>query len=355
MVGQAEAVTVLQSVAKSPERAPRSYILYGQRGLGKTSLARILARSLSCESFRDEPCLACQSCFGFSEIGMNYTEVDAARAGNVDYVRKFVESLIYTPSDGYRVVCFDEIHAASPQAQGVLLKSMEDFPANIFFLFCTTSVDKVLPELRERAVEVMFSPVQETDMQRYLIKLCERESLAYDQEILDRIMQFAQGHVRDAVMKLDLYRLVGDREKFFKIVNLPERDILEVLIALRSGSRERYAESVKALAAYPLAHLRRGFDMVILNLLRRYSGAPLQYFLGEYEMVLSLYGDEVLNFLPLFSSDWAYSCFRNDLSFNGLMWYLYSILAKKVEAMARRAGGTDGRFRKGARALDGLS
>lgn len=355
VVGQQEAVTILQAVAKSPVRAPRAYVLHGPRGLGKTSLSRILARSLTCESFREEPCLACPSCVGFSETSMGYMELDSTQVGNVEYMRKFKEILQYSEQDGYRVICFDEIQAASSASQGVLLKLLEDGPRNCFFVLCTTAVDKLMPEIYSRVVPVMFSPVADDQMRAHLIRLCELEKLAYDNDILDWIIMFSLGHVRDATMKLDLYRQIGDKEKFHVLVRVPEKDILEILAAARTGSREVFTECVQALTVYPLAYLRRGFEMVILNLLRKYSGVNVRFFSDEYDKVLGLYGNEVMSFLPLLSSDWVYSCFRNDLSFNGLMWYLYAMLAKKVEAAPSRMSGSVDRYRNGANTSNGVS
>jgi DNA polymerase III subunit gamma/tau len=345
VVGQREVVTVLQAVAKNPQLAPRVYILYGERGLGKTSLARIFARSLSCQSFSGEPCLTCESCKGFSGLGSEYT---ATQVGNAEYMRQFKDSLMYTRQEGYRVITLDECHAASKESQGVLLKLFEDGPKNCFFLLCTTNLDKIRPEIISRALPLSFLPIVDEDMKNFLVRICEREGIEYSAKLLDQIVMVSSGHVRDAVMKLDLYRIMKDEEKFFSLIRVPEREIIEMFLAIKERDRARVEEQVRALLSYPLAYIRKGFDTFLLGLLRRYSGTSMPFLTPEYDRVLSLYGDMVLGFLPVFSSDWFYSCFKNDLSFQGLAWYLYATLSKQAEAVRRSPteSNPEGRFVK---------
>jgi DNA polymerase III subunit gamma/tau len=351
IVGQREAVTVLQAVAKSPSVTPRVYILYGERGLGKTSLARIFARSLGCEQFYGEPCLSCESCISFSELGANYTEIDATLVGNADYMRQFRESLMYMVQDEYRVVTLDECHAASKESQGVLLSLFEEGPKNCFFLLCTTNLDKIKPEIRSRAVELSFLPVMEDDMRKFLERVCEREALVCDSKILDRIISVSSGHVRDAIMKLDLYQIIKDDEKFFALVKLPEEEIIDFFISIKERNREKAEGCIRALLSYPLAYVRRGFELFMFGVLRRCAEFPTQSFAEGYDRIVSLYGGvTLLDFLPVFSSDWFYSCFKNDLSFQGLSWYLYSTLSKQTESARSGYGDSDpgSRLRKKA-------
>ena len=351
VVGQKEVVTVLQAVAKNPQVAPRVYVLYGERGLGKTSVARIFARSLSCQSFTGEPCLACESCISFSELGMSYTEVDATQVVQND-LKQFKESLMYSSHEGYRVITLDECHAVRKDSQEVLLKLFEDGPKNCFFLLCTTNLDKIRPEIISRSLPLSFLPVREDDMRGFLERICEQEGIVCSSRILDQIILVSSGHVRDAVMKLDLYRIIKDEEQFFNLIKIPEREIIELFLAIKARDKAKTEEHIRALLAYPLAYIRKGFDTFLLGLLRSYSDTPMSFLAAEYDRVKDLYGSLVLGFLPVFSSDWFYSCFKNDLSFQGLVWYLYATLFKQTDAARPSSSDSEpeGRFVKKGRA-----
>lgn len=346
VIGQAEAVATMKAVVKNPETAPRSYIFQGERGLGKTTLSRVFSRALLCENPQDgDACLACPTCLSFADYGTSFQEYDATQVGKADFMRSVTNHLFYssTGAEGYRVVVFDEIQAASPQAQAALLKILEEGPRDTFFLMATTDIDDVIPTVQSRSVQLAFFPLLDVEMKSFLIKVCERENMEPVSEVLDRIVSFSFGHVRDAMMKLDLYKLIGSPEEFVKLIYVPEKEIIEMFLAIKRQDRPAFLATVRVLASSPLAYLRKTFELFLLNSLRVFSGELVAAFPAEYAEFIKLYGAKAFEILALMSKDWVYNCFKSDLAFQALVWYLYNTLGQAEKTPAE---GLASRFKK---------
>lgn len=330
VIGQAEAVAVMKAVASRPETAPRAFIFQGERGLGKTSMSRVFARALLCTNKQyGDACLACESCIGFSDMGTSYQEYDSTQVGNVQFMRNLKDRLYYVENaESYTVVVFDEIHTATVQAQNALLKLLEEGPRDTFFLMATTDVDKVIGTIRGRCVELSFVPVTDSEMRMHLESICKKENLDPNRDVIQSIVSFSFGHVRDALMKLDLYKQVGDPAEFLKLVNMPEKDIIELFLAISQQDKERFMHFMGSLLASPLAYLRKSFELFILNALRHYSGCQIASFPDKYEEVKMAFGQTLFELLNILSRDWVYNCFRSDLSFQSFLWYLYNAFTK---------------------------
>ncbi|HDY87326.1 MAG TPA: AAA family ATPase, partial [bacterium] len=314
VVGQDNVVSVLKSITKSPIVSPRSIILYGPWGSGKSSLARIFVRALNCQFKREkEPCLVCEVCAGELSFSSFYQELDATQVGNVEFIRSYRNDLqlVSVPKNFNRVIIFDESQSASVQAQSALLKILEDVPERTFFVFATTAVEKMLPTIRSRSVELNLQLVSSDKIFERLGSICTSEGISIPEGVLYRIANYAGGHVRDALMRLDLYSRTEDKTSFIESISSTEKIILEFLVAVKDQDREKCEELVKEFVKKPLAFLFNDFEFVVLSLLKKYTKSNFYSNCDQlYSVVIEKYGQDVFKFLKILASEWVTNCFR---------------------------------------------
>jgi len=203
VVGQ-EHVTEPLSRALDADRIHHAYLFSGPRGCGKTSTARILARSLNCEQGpTPEPCGECQSCRDLAPNGpgsLDVIELDAASHGGIDDTRELRERAMFAPaSSRYKVYIVDEAHMVSTAGFNALLKLVEEPPEHVRFIFATTEADKVLPTIRSRTFNYTFRLVPTRVLQAHLAQVCESEGICADAAALTLVARAAGGSVRDAL------------------------------------------------------------------------------------------------------------------------------------------------------------
>ncbi len=240
VIGQAHVVGTLRRAVETGLRAT-AYLFVGGRGLGKTTMARILAKALNCEKGTSkEPCGACTSCLEIaSGSHIDVLEIDAASHTGVDNVREtIIQAVATAPARGrVKVFIIDEAHMLSNQAFGALLKTMEEPPPHVLFILATTEGHKVPSPIRSRCQRFDFRPVSLDELAARLGDVAKKEGIAIDEDAVRLIGDYAEGGVRDALSALDLVRSF-----------CPERITLK-------GAEE-------ALGVIPTATLRRFLDLV---------------------------------------------------------------------------------------------
>ncbi len=205
VVGQEHITTTLRNALASG-RIHHAYLFTGVRGVGKTTVARILARALNCENARDfEPCGKCSPC---SEIAagrsMDVQEIDGASNTGVDDVREIRERVKYMPSSGrYKIYIIDEVHMLSTAAFNALLKTLEEPPAHVVFIFATTESHKIPATILSRCQRYDFRRIPAPLIAAALKRIAARESISIDEAALALIAREATGSLRDAQSLFD--------------------------------------------------------------------------------------------------------------------------------------------------------
>ncbi|MBF6333293.1 DNA polymerase III subunit gamma and tau [Nocardia transvalensis] len=207
VVGQ-EHVTDPLSTALDTGRISHAYLFSGPRGCGKTSSARILARSLNCEQGpTSRPCGGCASCVALAPGGpgnLDVIELDAASHGGVDDTRELRDRAFYAPAESrYRVFIVDEAHMVTTAGFNALLKIVEEPPAHLIFVFATTEPDKVLPTIRSRTHHYPFRLLPPATMRGLLGKICEQEGVQVEEAVYPLVIRAGGGSPRDSLSVLD--------------------------------------------------------------------------------------------------------------------------------------------------------
>ncbi len=223
VVGQEHVTRTLTNAIESG-RVAHAYIFIGSRGIGKTTSARILAKALNCEKGPTPyPCDECDSC---KEVmagnSLDVIEIDGASNNGVDQVRDLRDNARYTPArDQYKIYIIDEVHMLSTQAFNALLKTLEEPPDHVKFIFATTDVHKVLPTILSRCQRFDLRRISVQDIVDRLQKGCAEEGVSISEDALLAIARGAEGGLRDAESALD--QIISFRGK-----EIEEGDVLSV-------------------------------------------------------------------------------------------------------------------------------
>jgi len=267
VVGQEHIVRTLENQT-SRGKVAHAYLFSGPRGVGKTTLARILAKSVNCQNREENdsnPCNTCQSCTDISSTrSIDVVEIDAASHTGVDNVREnIIEHARFQPtSSSYKVFIIDEVHMLSTSAFNALLKTLEEPPAHAKFILATTELKKLPETIVSRCQRFGFTRVAYNDLKKHLKNISKLEEIEIDDDVLDRIIAKSDGCVRDAISLFEQVIATGQKHIDADIASavLPVAKYEDILLFVSSIISKDISKSLNTLEDI----LQEGTDCVFL-------------------------------------------------------------------------------------------
>ncbi len=267
--GQEHIVTTLQNQIKA-NRIGHAYLFCGTRGTGKTSIAKIFAKAVNCESPVDgSPCGVCPVCKSIGAgTSMNVIEIDAASNNGVDNIREIRENVAYSPTEGkYKVYIIDEVHMLSIGAFNALLKTLEEPPEYVIFILATTEAHKIPITILSRCQRYDFKRITAETITARLTELMDRENVEAEQKALRYIAKAADGSMRDALSLLD--QCIA----FYLGKKLTYDNVLEVLGALDT---DVYSSLLRKIIQKNIPAVMKDVESVVMQ------GRELSQFVTEF-------------------------------------------------------------------------
>lgn len=273
VVGHKIVKRVLQEVLNDPVKAPKTFMLCGGWGLGKTALAQIFGKAINCIS-KHKPCFKCDSCINSAL----YQEMDSSVMGNVATIRELRDSWYYSIGKGYRVIVMDELQVASKSAQANFLKILENPPDNTFFFMLTTDPEDILKPIISRSMVLQFYPLSDEEMRKVIDGVLQKEVKIITEETYKTITRRASGHARDAVMLLEQALIIGESE--FVANTLINDTFYEHYFKSCVEQTADYEKYLDELIKSPVAYLKEDLERYILSVLKIVVGEGKSLFDG---------------------------------------------------------------------------
>ena len=292
VVGQEHIVQTLKNAIKQ-QRTAHAYLFVGPRGIGKTTTARIFAKAMNCTAPEDgEPCCRCQSCLSIAdESNIDVIEIDAASQNSVDNIRDLRDEVMHVPINGkYKIYIIDEVHMLSKQAWNALLKTVEEPPPHVKFIFATTEVHMVLPTIISRCQRFDLQRISTKMIADRLNKIAVAEKVKISKGAIDAIARAADGGMRDAQSLLD--QMIAffstelstgiSEEQVLSLFGLTAADDIQSLIkAMLVNDRSGVVASI-----FNLASRGKNLETLFSDVLYWLRGIQLSLLLSNAEVVL---------------------------------------------------------------------
>jgi len=295
IIGQSHVAQILKNAIKN-DRVAHAYIFAGPRGVGKTSAARIFAKALNCKKGpAPEPCNSCDACGQIAESrSLDVLEIDGASNRGIDEIRNLRENVKFAPAEGrYKIYIIDEVHMLTAEAFNALLKTLEEPPPHVKFIFATTQANKVLATILSRCQRFDFRKIPTKDIVEKLSFISKEEKLQIAEDAVFAIARAADGSMRDAESILDQMSSFTNKKIELEGVNrvlgtLGGDTLFEIVDAVAAKDTPRVLKMVDELA-------KEGKDisLVVLELLGHFRNLMIAKVGKSLEELIDLSGESV--------------------------------------------------------------
>ncbi|WP_083186559.1 DNA polymerase III subunit gamma/tau [Dissulfuribacter thermophilus] len=240
VIGQSHVTRTLQNAIQQG-RLAHALIFSGARGVGKTSIARIVSKAINCENGPSkEPCNKCGICKEITQgASVDVVEIDGASNRGIDEIRRLRETILFQPVRcRYKVYIIDEVHMLTREAFNALLKTLEEPPSHVYFMFATTEASKLPDTIRSRCQHYEFRLLTPKEIGEHLTRICQAENLGLEPQAIDLVAKAAQGSLRDSLSLLDQVVAFGAKTKdqISEALGLIPGDVIKnIVVAILNG------------------------------------------------------------------------------------------------------------------------
>ena len=272
VIGQEHVVQALSN-SLDQNKIHQAFVLSGTRGVGKTTIARILAKSLNCEeSLNSKPCHNCSTCQSIAEGSfMDFQEIDAASSRGVDDTKQLLETVMYMPSASrYKVYLLDEVHMLSTQSFNMLLKTLEEPPEHVIFILATTLPEKIPATVLSRCLQFNLKNLTNAQLKERLTFILNEETIEFEESALEQIAMSGRGSLRDALTITDQAIAyckgpLTDKEVAEMLGTLPANNVFNLVSCIGNRDPISLLDALKEIGEQSIDYFRL-MDLILENI-----------------------------------------------------------------------------------------